>query len=233
MRPPVVKRGTLPQGGFCPCFPWGFRRSAVRRWPRVRSALPAAGASRCLQHTRTVGLRDMGASLGALAQDVSPAPEELTGRAPPGGGDIGLRGPAPTPARRDVLGIDPAVCGVAAVDGVHGEGRSEDDGKTLPGTHVRQPGPREETCHAHDEVLRRRREGLEKRCGSCLQLAVRHALPVLLPETEGPWCGRAGRCHNTPRAALWRSACGLLRCFGGLCLPSVSRRCGMRRRGPQ
>jgi hypothetical protein len=55
------------------------------------------------------------------------------------------------------------------------------------------------------------------------QLAVEHALPVLLPETEGPWCGRAGRCHNTPRAASWRSACGLLRCFGGLCLPSASR----------
>jgi hypothetical protein len=87
------------------------------------------------------------------------------------------------------------------MNGFHVEGLAEDEGNTLPSTQVSQPGPREETFHANDEVLLIRSDGLEKRCGSCLHIAVQHDLPVLIQDPEGPWCGRAGRCHNITGAA--------------------------------
>jgi hypothetical protein len=132
----------------------------------------------------TVGVLDMGESLCAFAHEVDPAPEEITGCAHLGRGDVRLWEHAPTQAQRDVLGIDSVVVGFAALDGYHVEGMSEDEGNTLPSTQVSQPGPREETFHAHDEVLQIRSDGLEKRFGSCLHRAVQHDLSVLMQDTE-------------------------------------------------
>ncbi len=148
-----------------------------------------------------VGLLDMGESLGSCAHEVYPAPEEITGRAHLRGVDVGLREHAPTLEHRDVLGIDSVVFGFAAIDGFHGEGMTQDEGNTLPSAQVSEPVPREETFHADDEVLLIRSNGLEKRFGSRLHMAVQHDLPVLIQDTEGPWCGRAGRCHHKTGAA--------------------------------
>jgi hypothetical protein len=89
----------------------------------------------------TVGLLDLGESLGAFAPEVYPAPEEITGRAPLGGVDRGLREQAPTQEPRDFLGIDSVVFGCAAMEGFHVEGMAEDEGHPLPSTQVSQPGP--------------------------------------------------------------------------------------------
>jgi len=177
-----------------------------------------AGAGGLIRHlladrgqvVRAGGLLDLGEARGSCAPAGYPAPEESTGGAPLRGGDGGLREQAPTPEPRDVLGLDAVVCGGAAMAGWHGAGRPQDDGTTRPSTQVSPPGPRAETCHANAEVLLSRREGLENRFGSCLHRAVQPDLPSLIQDTEGPWCGRAGRCHHNTGAASCRIACGLL-----------------------
>jgi len=69
------------------------------------------------------------------------------------------------------------------MDGFHLEGMAEDEGHTRPGTQVSQPVPREDTFHTNDEVLLIRSNGLEKRFGSGLHMAVQHDLPVLIQDT--------------------------------------------------
>lgn len=89
-----------------------------------------------------VGRRDRGSSLCSFAPEVSPAPEEITGRAPLRGGDVGLWEHAPTQEHGDFLGIDFVVLGCPPVDGCHLERVPEDTGKAFWRTEVSEPGPR-------------------------------------------------------------------------------------------
>jgi len=132
-----------------------------------------------------VGVLDMGQSLGALAHQAYPAPEEITGRTHLSGRDVGLREHAPTQEHRDFLRIDTVVFGCAAVDGLHGEGMPEDDGKTLPSAQVSQPVPREETCDRDDYVVTIRRKDLEQGLGAGRAMLVHHDRPIAVQDADG------------------------------------------------
>ena len=89
------------------------------------------------------------------------------------------------------------MCGLAAVDGLQGEGMAQDEGQTFAGSEVREPGPR---FHADDEGRLRGSDDLEKRCGSRLHIPVKQDLPGLIQDAEGLWGGRTGRCPRNTRA---------------------------------
>ena len=87
-------------------------------------------------------LLDVGQQRGALASPGHPAPQQVPGRAPLGGIDRGLWEPAAAAPHRHLVGVDPIVLGRAPMQGVHGQGRAQDEGKTLLGATVGEPGPR-------------------------------------------------------------------------------------------
>jgi hypothetical protein len=77
-----------------------------------------------------------------VAQERHPPPEQVPGGAHPGGVDIGLGEHAAAPQDGDLVRIEPSMLGLAPVDGLHGEGVAQHEGKALAGTQVGRPGPR-------------------------------------------------------------------------------------------
>ena len=89
-----------------------------------------------------MGLVEMGQERGPCARERHPAPEQVSGGTPLSRIDRGLREPAAAAPHRHLVGVDPIVLGRAPMQGVHGQGRAQDDGKTLLGATVGEPGPR-------------------------------------------------------------------------------------------
>lgn len=67
---------------------------------------------------------------------------QVSGSAPLGRRDSGLREPPAAPQQGDGMGIHRVVCGLAPRNGLHREGMTEDIWETLVSTAVGQPGPR-------------------------------------------------------------------------------------------
>jgi hypothetical protein len=74
------------------------------------------------------------------------------------------------------------VFGLAALDGLHGEGMPADTGATCACTQVSQPIPREETFDRHDTRITIRRNDLEEGLGACLEVLLHQNLPSLVEE---------------------------------------------------
>jgi hypothetical protein len=55
------------------------------------------------------------------------------------------------------LGIDLIVCGLTALDGLHGERVPTATRNAFAGTQIGQPVPREDACDADDKILPRGR----------------------------------------------------------------------------
>jgi hypothetical protein len=88
------------------------------------------------------GMVPMSSECSACAPQVGAAPEQVTGGAHVSGVNRGWREHTPAPQGGHVLRIEPIVCGLAAMEGLHGAGVTQDTGKTLFRTPVGQPGPR-------------------------------------------------------------------------------------------
>jgi hypothetical protein len=91
--------------------------------------------------------------------------------------------------------------------------------------------PRAETCHATDEVLLIRSDGLEKRFGSGLPMAVPYDLPVLLQETTVHGAGVP--VDATITLVRLRVKSPEVSSSPEVVFPSPSIPRGLRRRGPQ
>jgi hypothetical protein len=167
----------------------------------VGQRLPELG-----QVVLAVGLLDVREELGALTCQMSAAPEQVAGGPHLGGIDVGLREHPATQQNGDVLGVDRVVFGLAAVDRFHIQRRPEDTGHLCLGAEVGAPVPGQETFDRDDQSLTRGCNGLEKWFGSRLHIPVKHALPILIQDAEGPWCERASRCHHKICAAWCRIA---------------------------
>jgi hypothetical protein len=89
-----------------------------------------------------VGMLDVCQELGPFAGQMHPAPEQVAGRPHGGRIDIGLREHTTAQQRRNFLGIDRVVFGLAPMDGLHGEGMTQHEGNPLLSTEISQPGPR-------------------------------------------------------------------------------------------
>jgi hypothetical protein len=70
------------------------------------------------------------------------------------------------------------------MDGLHGEGVTQDKGNTLCSTHIGQPVPGEETLNRDNEALTRGRNGLEERFRRGLHIAVQQNFPLLTQEAD-------------------------------------------------
>jgi hypothetical protein len=124
-----------------------------------RHGLWHGGIGTALGDTRAVGLLgDVRADLGQVvlrrglwprgqacrtcAHQVGTASEQVPGGAPLGRRDLGLWEPAPAPQGGNLVGSALVVFGRATMDGVHREGRPQDEGNALVRPEVGEPGPR-------------------------------------------------------------------------------------------
>jgi hypothetical protein len=99
-------------------------------------------------------------------------PQEVTGGAPLGRRDIGLGEHTPAEQSGNLLGIALVVFGLAAMDGLHGEGVSQDKGAFLFSAESGAPIPGEHACDRYDEPLTGGSNGLEERFRSGFHIAV-------------------------------------------------------------
>jgi hypothetical protein len=115
---------------------------------------------------------------------VGAAPEQVTGGTHFSGVNIGLREHTPAPQGGNFLRIDRIVFGLAAMDGFHVEGVTQDKGHTLCSTQVGQPVPGEETFDSHNEALTIGRNGLEERFWRCCHMAVQQNFARLAQDAD-------------------------------------------------
>ena len=89
-----------------------------------------------------VGLLDMGQERRPLARQVAAAPQESAGGPHLGRIDRGLGQPAAAQQCGNLGGIDLVVFGLAAVDGFHVKGVTQDKGNAFLSAEISRPGPR-------------------------------------------------------------------------------------------
>jgi hypothetical protein len=90
-----------------------------------------------------VGVDQVGEQLGALADEESPAAQQVTGGAHGLGGDVGDGQVAAAEEACDLLGVEVVVLGLAAVDGLHVQGVAEHEGDPFLVAEVGEPVPGE------------------------------------------------------------------------------------------
>src|SRR6266403_253446 len=91
------------------------------------------------------------------------AAEQVTGGAHCSGGDRGLREHTTAQQDGDFMRVDRVVFGLATMDGLHGEGMTEDKRDTVFSTEVRKPVPGKQACGRQDDLIMVRSDGLEQR----------------------------------------------------------------------
>ena len=116
--------------------------------------------------------------LGPFACQMHAAPEQVAGGPHRGGIDIGLREHAATEQGGNLLGIDLVVFGLTAMDGLHGEGMTEDKRDAFVGTEVGEPVPGEHTFDRDDDPSRYGAMAFRKVSGSAFILRCTRISPL-------------------------------------------------------
>lgn len=88
------------------------------------------------------GMLPMCQACGAFVRQRHAAPQEITGGAPLGGLAGGLREHPTTEPGGHLVRVDRVMCGLPAMDGLHGQGMPEDNREAGVGPEVGEPGPR-------------------------------------------------------------------------------------------
>jgi hypothetical protein len=136
-----------------------------------------------------MGIVDMAEACGAFVRQRPAAPEQGTGGTHVGWIDRGLRAHTTTQERRHLLRVDPVVCGLAPMDGLHREGMAEDTRDACIGTQVSEPAPGEHALDRHDETLSIRSNGLQEGIRVGLHMAMDKNLAALVEDAEGHGAG--------------------------------------------
>jgi hypothetical protein len=214
LRPPCLARPAL--GTAQRLHPGGL-------WRRASSPARARGLPG--------GMREVGQSLRALTPQRHAAPAHSTSRPPRGGLTRDLGPPPAAPQHGDCLRIALGVCGLAALDGRHGEGMAQATRPPCTSATIGAPVPRDDTGDTDDPVCAGGRKGLEQGGWPSGHMAMHQARSMLVEETEGP---RAS-VHVDATITLVRlgvkapEVSSSLRWF----FPSSAYHRGMLRRGPQ
>jgi hypothetical protein len=137
------------------------------------------------QMVLAVGLLKMREPRGPFARERHAAPEELTGRPPRGGIDLGRREHPATQQHGDLLGVERVVFGLAAVDRFHLQRVPEDNGHLFRGAEVGEPGPGQETFDRDDQIVPIGCHALENRLRTGVHVALQQDLAVLAKDTHG------------------------------------------------
>ena len=112
---------------------------------------------------RAVGMWDRGQECAACAGQGQAAAQEVTRRAPLGRRDRGLWQHPAAQEDGDFLGVARVMFGLAALDGLHREGMTEDRGDTVFSTEGSKPVPRQQACGREDDLSAGGGDGLEQR----------------------------------------------------------------------
>jgi hypothetical protein len=131
-----------------------------------------------------VGILDVGEELPALADEVEPAPEQIAGRAHLGGIDVGFRDQPTAQERGDLVGVNPIVLGLAAVDGFHVQRMAEDEGDLLAGAQIGKPVPGEDALDGDDQILPVRGDRAEEDLRVAADVLIEQDLAGLVENAE-------------------------------------------------
>ena len=131
-----------------------------------------------------VGILHVGQEFGPFARQMHAAPQQVAGRPHLGRIDIGLREHTAAQQHGNLLGVDLVVFGLAAMDGFHIEGMTEDKGNPVLSTEIGKPVPGKDAFDADDESVAVGRDGLEKRLWGRGHVPVHQGFPSLVEDTE-------------------------------------------------
>ena len=99
-----------------------------------------------------VGVVHMRQECAAFVRQRHAAPEEVAGGAHLGGIDVRLREHAAAEQDGNLLRVDLVIFGLAAMDGLHGEGMTEDERDLFIGAEVGEPVPGEHAFDRDDDM---------------------------------------------------------------------------------
>ena len=122
---------------------------------------------------------DVGEQRTSLADEEEPAPHDVTSGSHVDRIGIGDGHQASPNENRSLLGVDAVALGLGAVDGLHVEGVSEDEGDAFPGAEVGEPVPTVDALDGHDQVLAKRGDGEEEADRVAGEASVQKHHPVL------------------------------------------------------
>ena len=130
------------------------------------------------------GAFDVGDQRGAFAVEEHASSQQIARGAHLGRVDVGHREEATAQERCDLVGVDPVVLGLAAVDRLHVEGVAEDEGNPFARAEVGEPVPGEHALDGDDEVLAVRRDGLQEELRVSLDVLLEKGVSSLVENTE-------------------------------------------------
>jgi hypothetical protein len=131
------------------------------------------------QVRRAVGMLHVCQALGPLVCQRPAAPQQGTGGAPAGAIARGLRAQAATEQGGNRWRIPCGRLGLAAMDGCHGEGLTEDTRDAFVGPEVGEPVPGEQACDSDDETLSIRSHDVQEGLRGGLHVTVHQNLAAL------------------------------------------------------
>jgi hypothetical protein len=126
----------------------------------------------------------MGIELGPFSHEMIPSPEKIPGCSHFGGVGIGHGDHASPEEYRDFVGVDLVIFGLAAVDGFHVQGMTEDKRDTMLLTQIGNPVPGEHAFYGDDNILPEGFYDAEKDISSSCNVSVQSDLPCFIEDAE-------------------------------------------------
>src|SRR5436305_1606151 len=131
-----------------------------------------------------VGVLDVGQQLAALSGEEQAPAQQVAGGAHLSGVDVGVGEIAAAQQGGDLVGVEPVVLRLAAVDGLHVESVAEDKLEALLVAQVGDPVPAEQTFDGDHQVLSVGGESLQQQLALTGQLPVHQSLALLVQDAE-------------------------------------------------
>jgi len=130
------------------------------------------------------GILYMGIEFCTFSHEMIPSPEQIPGCSHFGRVGIGHGDHASPEQDRDLVGIDLVVFGLAAVDGFHVQGVTEDKGDTMLFTEIGDPVPGEHAFHRDHNILPEGFYDLEEDFAIGFDVSVQSDLPCFIEDAE-------------------------------------------------
>ena len=131
-----------------------------------------------------VGVLDVSEQLAALPGEEQALAQQVASRSHLSGIDIGIGKVAAAQQGGDLVGVEPVVLRLAAVDGLHVQSVAEDELDPLLAAQVGDPVPAEQALDGDDQILSVGGEGLQKLLCFAGHLPVDQGIALLVQDAE-------------------------------------------------